>query len=145
MDSTLKKSFLGSAIAFVIGTACCWLPWIALLIGGATGIAGITSGLEKLSGVFLGIGILLLGYGVYQLRNKRLKGDEMKQAILKSIIRCPECGYEQEETMPTDSCQFFYKCSNCEATLKAKEGDCCVYCSYGTVPCPPIQFEKECC
>ncbi len=25
------------------------------------------------------------------------------------------------------------------AQLKPKAGDCCVYCSYGTVPCPPIQ------
>lgn len=23
--------------------------------------------------------------------------------------------------------------------VKPKPGDCCVYCSYGTVPCPPIQ------
>ena len=28
--------------------------------------------------------------------------------------------------------------------LKPKKGDCCVYCSYGNVKCPPIQKE-ECC
>ncbi|WP_339879956.1 GDCCVxC domain-containing (seleno)protein, partial [uncultured Algoriphagus sp.] len=28
---------------------------------------------------------------------------------------------------------------------KPKKGDCCVYCSYGTVPCPPIQENKPCC
>ena len=59
-----------------------------------------------------------------------------------STIRCPECRHEKEETMPTDACQHFYKCENCGALLKPKEGDCCVYCSYGTVPCPPIQAEK---
>ncbi len=54
---------------------------------------------------------------------------------LKSIITCPECGYQKEEIMPTESCQFFYKCKNCTTVLKAKEGDCCVYCSYGSAPC----------
>ena len=28
--------------------------------------------------------------------------------------------------------------------LKPKPGDCCVFCSYGTVPCPPIQAGKYC-
>ncbi len=61
---------------------------------------------------------------------------------LKSVIKCPECGHEKEETMPTDACQHFYKCENCGALLRPKEGDCCVYCSYGSVPCPPIQKER---
>lgn len=64
---------------------------------------------------------------------------------LKSIIKCPECGFEKEETMPTDACQFFYKCTGCHTRLKSKEGDCCVFCSYGTVACPPIQENKGCC
>ena len=33
----------------------------------------------------------------------------------------------------------FYDASICHAVLKPKPGDCCVFCSYGTVPCPPIQ------
>ncbi|WP_375241309.1 GDCCVxC domain-containing (seleno)protein [Polaribacter sp.] len=41
--------------------------------------------------------------------------------------------------------QFFYECENCKTVLKPHEGDCCVYCSYGTVPCPPIQENKSCC
>ncbi|HBR14519.1 MAG TPA: hypothetical protein DD723_03115 [Candidatus Omnitrophica bacterium] len=57
----------------------------------------------------------------------------------KSVIKCPKCGFEKEETMPTDSCQFFYKCSYCGTRLKPKEGDCCVFCSYGSVACPPKQ------
>ncbi|RZS67164.1 hypothetical protein EV199_5550 [Pseudobacter ginsenosidimutans] len=47
--------------------------------------------------------------------------------------------------MPTDACQYFYSCTNCEAHLKPKHGDCCVFCSYGTVKCPPIQMSKSCC
>ena len=69
------------------------------------------------------------------------------QIQLKSIITCPECGFQKEETMPTDACQFFYTCENCATTLKPKKGDCCVYCSYGSVACPPIQKDNQnsCC
>ncbi|AII54468.1 hypothetical protein N008_21320 (plasmid) [Hymenobacter sp. APR13] len=41
--------------------------------------------------------------------------------------------------MPTDACQWFYECTSCHTVLKPLAGDCCVFCSYGTVPCPPIQ------
>jgi hypothetical protein len=58
---------------------------------------------------------------------------------LQSTITCPLCGHRQSETMPTDFCQFFYECKGCEQVLKPKAGDCCVFCSYGTEPCPPIQ------
>ncbi len=61
----------------------------------------------------------------------------------QSIITCPECGYSKEETMPADACQFFYKCEACGNILKPKKGDCCVFCSYGTVPCPPVQKERN--
>lgn len=60
-----------------------------------------------------------------------------------SIITCPVCGFNKEETMPADSCQFFYECANCGAILKPIKGECCVYCSYGSEPCPSIQMSKE--
>lgn len=66
--------------------------------------------------------------------------------ILQSTITCPSCGHKKEETMPTDACQFFYECEKCKTKLKPKQGDCCVYCSYGSVPCPPIQEgDTNCC
>lgn len=64
---------------------------------------------------------------------------------LNSTIRCPECGYEKEEIMPTNACQFFYECSSCKKILKPKKGDCCVFCSYGSEKCPPIQEGLSCC
>ena len=70
----------------------------------------------------------------------------MEQVILlESVITCPNCSHSKEETMPEDSCQFFYECENCHEVLKPKAGDCCVFCSYGAVPCPPIQKEGKCC
>lgn len=63
----------------------------------------------------------------------------MTTPILKSTLTCPHCGHAKVETMPTDSCVWFYECELCKAVLRPKPGDCCVFCSYGTVPCPPVQ------
>lgn len=60
-----------------------------------------------------------------------------------STITCPSCGHRAVEAMPTDACQFFYECKGCGALLKPKVGDCCVFCSYGDVPCPPTQEARE--
>jgi hypothetical protein len=70
----------------------------------------------------------------------------MANAIqLQSVITCPQCGFQKEETMPTDSCQYFYECQSCSAVLKPQAGDCCVFCSYGNMKCPPIQAGNSCC
>lgn len=70
----------------------------------------------------------------------------MTEIILKSTLTCPECNSIKEETMPTDACQYFYECEVCGTVIKPKSGDCCVYCSYGSVPCPPIQEgTNNCC
>lgn len=58
---------------------------------------------------------------------------------LTSTLTCPQCGHQSTDTMPTDACQFFYDCKGCAAVLRPNAGDCCVYCSFGDVPCPPIQ------
>ncbi|MFC1545923.1 GDCCVxC domain-containing (seleno)protein [Pseudomonadota bacterium] len=68
-----------------------------------------------------------------------------KPVIPESEITCPYCMHKKVETMPTDACQWFYECSNCGKLLNPKAGDCCVFCSYGTVPCPPIQLGEGCC
>ncbi|MEW5961106.1 MAG: GDCCVxC domain-containing (seleno)protein [Chloroflexota bacterium] len=65
------------------------------------------------------------------------------EIITRSNLTCPGCGYSQLLDMPTDACQFFYECPNCASLLKPKIGDCCVFCSYGDVPCPPIQAERH--
>jgi hypothetical protein len=62
--------------------------------------------------------------------------------VLESTITCPSRGHRSTHTMPTDACQYIHMCGSCGVTLKPKKGDCCVYCSYGDVPCPPIQEER---
>ena len=67
------------------------------------------------------------------------------EILCQSTITCPKCGHSSAETMPTNACQYFYECGNCKSVLKPINGDCCVYCSFGTVKCPPIQQNKRCC
>ena len=69
----------------------------------------------------------------------------MSKVLLDSDLTCPECGHVKRETMPTDACQFFYECEHCKTLLRPKAGDCCVFCSYGSEKCPPIQLQAPCC
>jgi hypothetical protein len=59
--------------------------------------------------------------------------------IVESTLTCPTCGTAKIETMPTYACKFFYECTGCGALLRPRPGDCCVFCSYGSIACPPIQ------
>jgi hypothetical protein len=62
---------------------------------------------------------------------------------LLSVITCPACGYKAVEPMPTDACLYVYDCKRCGRRMKhikpIKEKCCCVFCLYGSVPCPPVQ------
>jgi hypothetical protein len=70
----------------------------------------------------------------------------MTNATLQSVLRCPVCGHEESLEMPTDACRFFHECSGCQTLLRPNAGDCCVFCSFGSVPCPPIQQgTTDCC
>lgn len=62
-----------------------------------------------------------------------------------STLTCPHCGHGSKDLMPTNACQFFYDCRGCGELLNPQKGDCCVYCSYGDVKCPPIQQGESCC
>jgi hypothetical protein len=63
--------------------------------------------------------------------------------ILESGITCPHCHATKAEIMPTDACRFFYECSGCGTRVRPKPGDCCVFCSYGSARCPPMQTERS--
>ncbi len=62
--------------------------------------------------------------------------------VYESTLTCPNCGYRKTEIMPTDACLYYYECESCHERLQPKQGDCCVFCSFGSVPCPPIQAGK---
>jgi len=91
--------------------------------------------------LYSGMFCLLLGSILNYRNNRTLKA----KVVLKSTIICPQCSYQREELMPLNACQYFYKCTNCHTYLKPHIGDCCVFCSYGTMVCPPMQLESNCC
>lgn len=59
--------------------------------------------------------------------------------ILTASITCPACGAQAKEAMPLNACVHAYECAACHTLLRPKPGDCCVFCSYGSVRCPPMQ------
>ncbi|MGR3713569.1 MAG: GDCCVxC domain-containing (seleno)protein [Shimia sp.] len=68
----------------------------------------------------------------------------MSDVILISNVTCPDCGHEEAHQMPTETCQYFMDCPACGLLMKPLPGDCCVFCSYGTTPCPPVQRGETC-
>ena len=62
---------------------------------------------------------------------------------LVSKLTCPQCGFKSSETMPIDRCLYYYECQGCGHLLKPIAGDCCVFCSFGNVPCPPVQQARQ--
>ncbi|MEX2496371.1 MAG: GDCCVxC domain-containing (seleno)protein [Woeseia sp.] len=66
----------------------------------------------------------------------------MVSVVEHSVITCPLCEHEAREQMPSNACQYYYECGGCGELLRPTAGDCCVFCSYGTVKCPPIQLDQ---
>jgi len=60
-----------------------------------------------------------------------------------SDITCPFCGYTANEKLPEEYCLIKYNCLKCNKNIYPKEGDCCVFCSYGTHKCPSIQEKNK--
>ena len=63
----------------------------------------------------------------------------------QSELTCPRCGAKSVEEMPTDACVVFHECKSCGTLLRPNKGDCCVFCSFGSVKCPPMQAAGKCC
>ena len=63
--------------------------------------------------------------------------------VLASVLTCPSCGATTRETMPVDFCLWRKDCEACGAVLRPEPGDCCVFCSFGDVPCPPKQQARS--
>jgi len=68
--------------------------------------------------------------------------DQKPGVITEAMLTCPRCRHQAMETMPIDACRFFYDCQKCGERLKPLPGDCCVFCSYGSAPCPPGQARR---
>ncbi|HKJ50601.1 MAG TPA: GDCCVxC domain-containing (seleno)protein [Gammaproteobacteria bacterium] len=67
----------------------------------------------------------------------------MKAVVNESKLTCPGCGYSEVLTMPADACQWYHQCNGCHRLLKPNPEDCCVFCSFGSMPCPPKQAASD--
>ncbi len=66
-----KQSIIGSSIAFLIATSCCWLPALIIALGGASGLMAFSNRLEQYSGLFMATGAVFLLYGGIQFSKKK--------------------------------------------------------------------------
>lgn len=143
MKTKVSATLLGGIIALILGTACCWLPGIVIFLGAGTSLLAFSEGLQEYSTYIMLGGLTLVFIGAVQVFKTKFSAS--RSIITQSAITCPYCGYKSTEEMPTNACQYFYECNYCEKVIRPKKGDCCVYCSYGDVPCPPIQLGADCC
>jgi len=78
-------------------------------------------------------------------RCKKEKTDSLysdkHEISLTSEITCPKCEFKKTETLPTDVCLLSYTCKKCQAVMHPKNGDCCIFCTYGSSKCPSKQAE----
>ena len=71
MKTNYKKSFLGSILAFILGTSCCWLTSLAVWLGGATVLTVISRFTHQYNSIILSVALLFFIVGLYQLwKNK---------------------------------------------------------------------------
>ena len=68
-----------------------------------------------------------------------MKKTSSHEINLKTVITCQSCGMAEEIMMHPKLPEQKFVCKKCSAELLAQAGECCVFCSYGSVKCPPIQ------
>jgi hypothetical protein len=123
-----------------------WRP-LVVAVASAAGIFYAFNAAQSQVLVFSSLGGLLVAAVWNTIEGRRCATCAPQQASVRrqATITCPSCGCQRTETMPTDSCLFFYECAGCKVMLRPKPGDCCVFCSYGSVKCPSKQGEACAC
>ncbi len=61
----------------------------------------------------------------------------------QSTVTCNNCGHNEPENMPLDACVYLYECRSCSTLMTPQAGDCCIFCSRGSHPCPTSQRESK--
>lgn len=126
----LKTGIIGAVVA----TMLCATPLLLILVA-AIGLSSWLVWFDYLAFAALIFFAGITGYALL-LYYRRKKPTKME---LHCTLTCPHCNHREAEIMPTNACQFFYDCKGCGEKLRPNAGDCCVFCSFGTIPCPPIQ------
>jgi hypothetical protein len=93
---------------------------------------------------FLTLVCLALGAGIatraFAKKKTKVKWDGI---VGDCVVTCPVCKTQVQETMCSETLKLIYHCPVCLSWLSPKKGDHCIYDSYGSVNCPPIQVKKR--
>lgn len=54
-------------------------------------------------------------------------------------VTCPKCGHSEWMTMEPDYSPYVYQCDRCLTVSVPTDGECCLFCSFGSSPCLPRQ------
>ena len=66
-----------------------------------------------------------------------------EKLIFETFVKCPHCKVEQRATMPSKGRKMALDCRFCNKIMFAKEGSCCVFCSYALIKCPDSQNKPQ--
>ena len=88
-----------------------WMPLAISGVGVALIFIGYYSNLAR-ELVYVGLGVLVIAAVLNAIAARSDVGccaSTPENVALKSVLTCPHCGFQKEEIMPTDSCQFFLR------------------------------------
>jgi len=63
--------------------------------------------------------------------------------LTDATLTCPRCGHRAAVVMPETYCLTDHVCTGCGTRLSAPAGECCVFCAYADLPCPPEQQARR--
>ena len=98
---------------------------------------------------FLKIGSLALGFVAFlglvgrTFAKLRTTNPVWDGVVNDSLVTCPVCKTKVQEKMSSEAPKRIYHCPKCLSWLSPKQGDHCIYDSYGSVKCPPIQIKER--
>lgn len=73
----------------------------------------------------------------------RLQNPSWNGISYTSSVICPVCGSMEQRGMPIESPLRIYQCPKCKSWLSPKQGDHCIFDSYGSLPCAAIQIKAR--
>jgi len=138
VQALVVLSVVGSVLAFRVRKRT-WL--LAATLVSAVVVLVVMNSPIRLAWAYPGFAGLVGCALLVQSRGSRTK----PPIVTTSTISCPQCGARTTAQMPTNACQYFFECPHCSAQLRPKPGDCCVFCSYGDIQCPPKQAGDDSC
>jgi len=96
----------------------------------------------KTSSLALGF-LALFGFATRAFAVKKKTKVQWDGIVGDCVVTCPVCKTRVQETMVSETPKLIYHCPVCLTWLSPKKGDHCIYDSYGSVHCPPIQVKNR--